>query len=396
MKRLCVLALLSLVVAPCVRALAEDKPPAHRLTIKSAVLGEDRVALVRTPASYDTSGQPYPVVYMTDGDAQLGHTAATIEFLARNGRMPEMIVVAITNTDRTRDLTPTKGTDNQGKEIPSSGGADKFLKFIETELIPQVEKTYRTQPYRVFAGHSLGGLLAVHAFATKNDLFNAYIAVSPSLWWDKQMAIRETESFLQGRKDLNRGLFVTLGDEQGGMRAGFDKLKELLASQHLKDFVWDTMLMEDEDHGTVVLRSHYFGLKKLFEGWQASPKVLAGGLPAVEEHFAKLSARYGYTIVPSESLVNQLGYRLLLGDGKKDDAIAVFRSNVKRYPSSANVYDSLAEAYEKTGKLDLAKENYERAVQLGGQNKDPNLPAYRINFDRVSKALANGGKTQEK
>jgi tetratricopeptide (TPR) repeat protein len=156
------------------------------------------------------------------------------------------------------------------------------------------------------------------------------------------------------------------------------------------------MLMEDEDHGTVVLRSHYFGLKKLFEGWQTSPKVLAGGLPAVEEHFAKLSARYGYTILPSESLVNQLGYRLLLGDGKKDDAIAVFRSNVKRYPNSANVYDSLAEAYEKTGKLDLAKENYERAVQLGGQNKDPNLPAYRINFERVSKALANGGKTQEK
>jgi len=386
MKRLLAFALFSLAVTPCLTAHAEDKQPSGRLVIKSEVLGEERVALVRTPANYGINDVRYPVLYMTDGAAHVGHTAGTIEFLAQNGRMPEMIIVAITNTDRTRDLTPTKGKDTEGKELASSGGADKFLKFIETELIPQVEKTYRTQPYRIFAGHSLGGLLAVHAFATKNDLFNAFIAVSPSLWWDNQVAIKETEKFLQGRKDLERGLFVTLGDEKGGMRAGYDKLKDLLGHQHLKDFAWDSMLMEDEDHGTVVLRSHYFALKKLFDGWQGGPKLLAGGLPAVEEHYKKLSAKYKYTVVPPETLINELGYRLL-GDNKKDEAIAVFESNVKRYPNSANVYDSLAEGYEKSGKMDLAKPNYERAVQLATKNNDANLPLFRINFERASKAV---------
>jgi predicted alpha/beta superfamily hydrolase len=396
MNRLFALALFSLVVAPCVPASAEEKQGGDRLTIMSQVLGEDRVALVRTPAGYATNDQRYPVLYMTDGDAQLGHTAATIEFLARNGRMPEAIVVAITNTDRTRDLTPTKATNADGKGPPMGGGGDKFLDFIEKELIPQVEKTYRTAPYRVFAGHSFGGLLAMHAFATKNDLFNAYIAVSPSLWWDNQFEIRKTEEFLKGRKELDRTLFVTLGNEQGGMRAGFEKAKELLARQQLKDFAWDSMLMEDEDHGTVVLRSHYFALKKIFNGWQPSPKTVAAGAKAIEDHYAKLSAKYKYTVLPPELMMNQLAYQLLLGGGKNDEAIAAFQSNVKRYPNSANVYDSLAEAYEKTGKLDLAKPNYERAVQLGTKNNDPNLPLYRKNFERVSKPLTDGDKTLEK
>jgi hypothetical protein len=333
---------------------------------------------------------------MTDGAAHLGHTASTIEFLARTGWMPEMIVVAVVNTDRTRDLTPSKaplGTD--GKGPPVGGGADRFLKFIETELIPRVEKTYRTQPYRVFAGHSLGGLLAVHAFATRNELFNTYIAVSPSLWWDNQAVVRETEELLKGRKTLDRTLFVTLGNEQGGMQAGFEKLKAVLGQHPVKGFTWDAMLMEDEHHGSVVLRSHYFGLKKTFDGWSASPQIMAAGVQAVEEHFRKLSARYGYTVVPPESIINQVAYQLL-GNGKNDEATAVFRSNAERYPDSPNVYDSLAEAYEKAGKLELARSNYERAVQLGTRNEDPNLPVYRTNLDRVSKALIKVNKTPDK
>src|SRR5262249_16047886 len=154
--------------------------------------------------------------------------------------------------------------------------------------------------YRVFAGHSFGGLLAVHAFATKNDLFNAFIAVSPSLWWDNELPIRQTEEFLKDRKELNRTLYLTLGHEGGGMRKSFDRPKEMLGRQQIKEFVWDAMLMEDEDHGTVVLRSRYFALKKIFDGWQPGPKVVAGGADAVEEHFKKLSEKFNYTIMPPE------------------------------------------------------------------------------------------------
>ena len=138
-----------------------------KLTIKSSALGEDRVILVRTPPGYATNNVKYPVLYMTDGDAHIGHTSSTIDFLVRNGRMSDLIVVGIPNTDRTRDLTPTKANGPNAGQFPTAGGADKFLKFIEAELIPEIEKTYRVQPYRILAGHSFGGLFAVHALITR-------------------------------------------------------------------------------------------------------------------------------------------------------------------------------------------------------------------------------------
>ncbi len=373
-----------------------------RLALKSEVLGEERSVFVRTPPGYDTNEQRYPVLYMTDGPAQLGHTISTIEFLARNGRMPELIVVAITNTDRTRDLTPTKASlrnpGGQPVNFPTAGGADNFLKFIETELIPQIESKYRTHPYRIFAGHSFGGLFALHTFLSKPELFNAIIGVSPSFDWDNHLVSRRAEEFVKNRKELNSTLFFTLANEGGETRVGFDRFKSLFTKQAPKGLVWGSMLMEDEDHGSVVLRSHYQGFRKIFEHWQMP---VAGGdatelsWAAVEAHYKKLSAGFGYTINPPEALVNQLGYQLM-GKGWLGEAINVFKINVEHYPQSANVYDSLAEAYEKSGKLELAKPNYEKAAQLGERNNDPNLPVYKTNFERVVEALKKSGKAESK
>jgi predicted alpha/beta superfamily hydrolase len=396
MSRLLPFALLSLLAAPGLTTRADDGSGYKRLTIKSEVLGEQRVALVRTPRGYDTNSQRYPVLYITDGDAQIGHTATTVEFLARVDRLPEMIVVGITHPDRTLDLTPTKAAeDPKGKTPVTGGGGDRFLKFIETELIPTVEKNYRTAPFRIHAGHSLGGLFAVHSFVTKPDLFNAYIAASPVLWWDGEFEIKKLDEFLKGRRELDRTLLLSIGEEPPGpMRADFDKAKELLGRQQLKGFVWDTLVMEDENHPSIVLRAYYSGLRKVFEDWPTNQETIAKGAAAIEEHYQKLSDKYKFTAVPSEGLMNFVGYRML-GEGKSDEAIAAFRRNAERYPNSANAYDSLAEAYEKAGKFDLARTNYGRAVEVGTKNKDANLPNYRANFERASKAPGGPAKTAE-
>lgn len=374
----------------CVLSLTVFGQKPQTLSLNSKVLGEERIILVRTPDGYERDGQRYPVLYLTDGDRQLSHTISTVEFLARNGRIPEMIVVGIINTDRTRDLTPTNGTlrnpGGQPQRFPTAGGADKFLKFIETELIPSIETDYRTQPYRVFAGHSFGGLFALHTLMTHPEAFNAYIAVSPTIPWDDGLPLREAEAFCKDRKDVNRTLFFTVGSEGEEMVGGFDRLKKLLAKQAPKRFTWDAMLMEDEDHGSIVLRSHYFALRKIFDGWRVPDAVAAGGLTSVEEHYKKLTAKFGYAVLPPEALMNQLGYQLFAA-GKRDEAITAFKSNVERYPNSANVYDSLGEAYEKFGKLNLAKPNYEKAVELATKTNDPNLPVFKANFERVSDVL---------
>jgi predicted alpha/beta superfamily hydrolase len=363
-----------------------------KLTIKSAVLGEDRVILVRTPPGYETNKRAYPVLYMTDGDAHIGHTSSTIEFLAQNGRMSELIVVGITNTDRTRDLTPDKAVGPNAAQFPTAGGSDKFLKFIETELIPQIEKSYRTEPYRILAGHSLGGLFAVHALITRPELFNSYIAVSPSLQWSDEATLKRAEEFFKSRKELNATLFASLGNEPGDIGKAFVEFKDLLARTSIKGFESQAEQLMDEDHGSVVLRSHYIGMKKVYAGWQLprDPETgaFAGGLKEADAHYKWLSEKFHYAIPTPEAVINQLGYQSLLGaTPNPEEAIATFKANVERFPNSANVYDSLAEAYERGGHLDWATPLYEKAAALGKQNNDPNAAVYAANFTRSSDKL---------
>jgi predicted alpha/beta superfamily hydrolase len=361
-----------------------------KLTIKSNVLGEDRTILVRTPAGYDVNKLKYPVLYMTDGDAHIAHTSSSVEFLARNGRMSELIVVGIVNTDRTRDLTPNKAVGPNAAQNPTAGGSDKFLKFIETELIPEIEKNYRVQPYRILAGHSLGGLFAVYTMITRPELFNSYVAVSPSLQWSDQATLKQAEQFLQTRKELNATLFTSLGNEYGDIGDAFVLFKQALSKTQIKGFEWEAQQFPDEDHGSVVLRSHYLGLRKVYDGWQMprdpATGAVAGGLKGAEEHYQKLTQKFGYSIPVPENLVNQIGYQYL-GAGKPEEAIATFKSNVEHYPTSANVYDSLAEAYERGGQIELATPLYEKAQTLGKQNNDPNATVYAQNFARASEKM---------
>jgi predicted alpha/beta superfamily hydrolase len=392
--------LLSLSVAAFAQAQTPNIPGVTPLRIKSEVLGEERLILIRTPQGYEGSNQRYPVLYMTDGDAHIAHTSSTVEFLARNGRMSEVIVVGITNTDRTRDLSPThvELTGATGApQFPTSGGADKFLKFMETELFPQIEKNYRAHPYRILAGHSLGGLFAIHAMISRPELFNAVIAVSPALQWDNQVIVKRAEDFLKTRKPDNRTLYVSLGREPGPIEDAFYQFKQALTRAQSKGLDFEVQEMADEDHGSVVLRSHYFALRKIYADWRIpqDPETgqVAVDLKGADEHYKKLSEKFGFTLAVPELLINQIGYQLLFAD-RADDAIATFKANVERYPDRANVYDSLAEAYERGGRADLAAPLYEKAYQNGQKINDPNTQLYKTNFDRAAAKVKNGKPAQ--
>ncbi|HLA95623.1 MAG TPA: alpha/beta hydrolase-fold protein, partial [Pyrinomonadaceae bacterium] len=256
-----------------------------RYTISSTALGEDRTILVRVPTGYERSTQRFPVVVMLDAHPpQNAVMASIIEDQANAGRMPEMILVGIQNTDRTRDLTPTK------TERENTGGGDKFLDFIQNEVLPFVEKNYRTQPYRVFAGHSLGGLTVVYTMISRPDLFNGYIAASPVLHWDKNFPINKSAEVFKTRKDWKKTLFIALGNEPD-YDAGFNLYKDLLKKADLKDFSYEFQHWMDEDHGSIVHRAYLAGMRKIFEGWQ--PQIPVTGVAALEDHYAKLTKRFG-------------------------------------------------------------------------------------------------------
>lgn len=366
-------------------------PPPTRVTFNSSTMGEERSIQIRVPAGYERTSTRYPVLYLTDGDAQLAHTVATIEFLARNARMPEMIVVGISNTDRTRDLTPTNGPLGEppnAQTFPTAGGADRFLTFIEREVIPHVEKNYRTLPFRVFAGHSFGGLFAIHSLYAKPDLFQARIAVSPTFTWDNNLLARRFDEFARTHAGTKSTLYFSVGNEGEASDRGYEEFKKLLAKKAPKNLTWDSVRLGDEDHGSVVMLTHYHGLRTIFQGWQY-PGLQQNALPQlsdIEGHYEKLSSRLGFRVLPPENLVNVIGYRLL-NAGENERAIAVFKRNVELYPESANVHDSLGEAYEKSGKMELAAPEYARAAEMGKSSGDANTRIFEENLARANRAL---------
>lgn len=378
---------------------AQDiSPPApQRLTLHSAMLNEDRTIWVRTPRGYDQGTSAYSVLYLMDGPGHINEIGSTIDFLVEHDRMPPLIVVGIANTDRTRDLTPSHSDEKKpdGTEAsPTSGGGDRFLDFIQKELMPEIEKRYRTSCYRLFAGHSLGGLMAIHALITRPDLFNAYIAVSPSLWWNDKRTLRQAQEFFAKREQLQKTLFFSLGNEGNKdtpMGQGFDQFREALTTKAPNDFHWGSARYEDEDHGSTVLRAHYAALRMVFADWQVPRDpdngFPVGGLSGVEKHYQDLSKHYGCAVEVPESVLNGLGYQLM-GSKKLDEAIAVFQRNVELYPGSANVYDSLGEGYENAGKLDLALKNVERAVAVGTKTGDKDLDQFRAHLKKLVAAKA--------
>jgi len=382
----------------------ELAPPApQRLIIHSNVLNEDRTIWVRMPAASQGKKERYAVLYMTDGGTNVNEIGSVIDFLADKNSMPPLIVVGIANTDRNRDLTPThadeKHSDGSVDPIPTSGGADRFLDFIQTELVPEIEKRYATQPYRLFTGHSFGGLFAIHALINRPELFNAYLAASPSLWWDDFHTLHQAQGFFAKQKEFKKTLYFSLANEDGQMNEGFEQLQKTLSANLPKGFAVQSARFGDETHGSTELVAHYAGLRAVFTGWQVprDPKteLPTGGLAGVEQHYRELSERFGFKI-SSEQGINTLGYRLL-GAKKIDEAMAAFQRNVELYPQSANVYDSLADGLEASGQPQLAMQNVQKAVDVATQTGDRLLPDFKKHLERmVAAAKSATGKAGQK
>lgn len=345
--------------------------------ISSSVLGEERQIIVRVPESYHRGTAKYPIVYMLDGhQPHIRMMEGILDQQAFAGRIPELILVSIPNVNRYRDLTPTKTT------LEGSGGGDNFLRFIESEVFPLVEKNYRTEPYRIFAGHSLAGLTAVHAMITRPTMFNAYVAASPGLQWDSEHVIKKATELFKSKPELNKSLFIAVGDEPRYLPA-INNFRDLVGRSKVKNLQVDVQHWPNEDHGSIVLRAYLDGLRHAYTGWSLHPDDMTTQ-GKMEGHYQKLSNRYGYQINIPEPLLNQLGY-FHLREKRNLEAIEAFKKNVELYPNSANALDSLAEAYEKNGSKDKAREYYEKAFRLAEKAGEEQLAkSAKANFERLS------------
>ncbi|HJW32845.1 MAG TPA: alpha/beta hydrolase-fold protein [Holophagaceae bacterium] len=365
----------------------------ERVRLRAESLREDRDLLISVPADYVRGRESYPVLYVLDGEDHFLQLRGTLDFLARNGLAPEVILVGIPNTNRTRDLTPTRGwarrMDGTWAEVPGAGGGDAFLDFVEKTVFPWVESRFRSVPFRILAGHSLGGLMALHAVAMRPGMFQGCIAASPALHWDRGYPVRVLEERLRDKAPLRCTLFATMANEEATAfypsPARFTQLKSLLKRGGPEGFQGLSREFPQENHGTVVFESHYWGLRAIFDEWRL-PKDPS--LRSIRSHYDALSQRWGFPVAPREAWVNNAGYHHL-ETGDTREALQLFRYNLERHPDSANAQDSLGEGLERAGQLREALACYEQAVALATPLKSPLTPVFAAHAERVRRALVN-------
>ena len=233
--------------------------------IKSTILDENRVLNIYLPLSYsEDSLKTYPVIYLLDGskDEDFIHVSGIVQFGSFSwiNMIPESIVVGIVNVDRKRDFTYPSQNELDQKEFPTSGKSEKFIDFLEKELQPFIDSTYRTTELKTIIGQSLGGLLATEILFKKPDLFDNYIIVSPSLWWDDEKLLDEQPV----PYDSNKTIYIAGGKEGEIMerttKGLFDKLKE---NQKQSTYLFYEFL-EDKTHGDALHIAVYNAFEKIF------------------------------------------------------------------------------------------------------------------------------------
>lgn len=346
-----------------------------KFQLSSKILNEERTIWIYTPPNYQTAVKSYPVIYLLDGDTHFHYVVGIVEHLSSIGRIPQMIVVAVPNTNRLRDFTPIHSLVNGIGQIDiaydATGGGDNFLKFLSDELIPYVDKNYRTQPYRILEGHSLGGMFATYVLETAPALFNSYVIISAAFYGGNIAVLESFGRFLSHHPELHKSVHVSIGEEPG-LRRGVDSLVHQLKDHAPTSVRWGFHEYKNEDHMSVPLLSMYDGLRFAYSNWwiDLNDTTKVPTFDALKAHFESISEDLGYEVPPAEDIVNTFGYVLLFNRRKVDDAIMVFKENVKNYPASFNVYDSLGEGYMVKGENDLAITNYEKSIQLNPNNNN--------------------------
>ncbi len=303
-------------------------------------------------------------MYLLDGESNFRWASQLAQYMCDNLQIPDLIIVGIPNTDRIRDLTPTR---NPG--VASSGGGELFEKFLGEELIPCIDVNFRTDPYRILFGHSIGGPLAMDALLRRSNAFQAYILADPSLWWDNETLTRRAKETLPKAKDLHATVFIATARhaETNSIKSASEHFFKILKRCPSPGLQARYQYFDGEDHGSVRLQCLYDGLLFVFQDYKPRNFGLMDSPSSITDNFKKLSERLGYTFLPPERYVNKLA-GWLLQDHKADPAIACFNLNVANYPASSDAYASLAEAYAAKGEREMAISNFEKSLHLSPGN----------------------------
>lgn len=363
-------------------------------TISSSILGEERPYTIYLPDSYTDSTytyKKYPVLFSLAGGDLLAKGITKNMSFNPVSKIPEVILVSIPFSNFIKYhsyLTPTRANKlPDGREIPAlldvTGRGNDFLTFLSDELLPHIDSTYRTLPYRILTGHSIAGLFTLQTYLSKKKYFQAFIAIDPSLWWDEQIVVKQMEKQIAQEQIPGGNVYLAMasrpreGSLREGMNGPINKFKNLLQLKSSKNLHFSFQDFPNEHHNSVWPFAFYNGLMHVFQGYQPAPDQFSERPETILPHFQKISARLGVDLLPPESLLDRIGKGLLydatatakVDTEKLKKGLQVLQVNLEIYPNSFHAHQALANAFAAMDNEKMATKHYRHSLALNPDNE---------------------------
>ena len=302
---------------------------------------------------------------------------------------PDVIIVAIENNDRLHDMYPTVNQDRNGP-VGIGGGAKKFLTFIEQELIPDVEKRYRTHSTRIIAGASAAGVFSLYAMQQRPGLFNAHIAYSPAVWWNAGAMVERTKKWLSTKPSESAYVYMNMGNEGLPMRPYYDALLTAFSNHENPHLSLVVNEHPGVSHGLTSAAGIFNAYQSFFLSKTFPREGVTANMQVIDDYYRRLGEQWGIDSTPPENVVRELGYYF---DWQKKPHLAMmlYKHNMSHHPENPDAIAGVAYGYEGQNKLREALTYAKKALAVATED----IPYYDYFVENVAR-LENKLKGTEK
>ncbi|QCW98857.1 esterase [Aggregatimonas sangjinii] len=380
--------------------------------LQSDILGEERDIQIYLPPSYGTLSKKYPVLYVIDAQRYFLNGIAFQQNLAWQEIVPEFIVVGIqTDAVRRRELFDSE--------------ASKFIRFLEDELIPEINASYVTLDERMYFGWEMAAGLGVQLLATKPHLFTGLLLASPThISADR---LNKVDSLLKNGLNHDVSIYAALGTVENWATASLFSLDSLFQKHPTKKIQWTYHLSNKENHYTTPLITMNEGLKLFFKDYGPirfhSMQEFSdfGGIESLKKHYQNRGKRYQiseaihldtkhYLLVQAhqendfetfEALVREADGKMFIKDyyrqarwfgryasfyldnDRPEDALDILALGFEKFPEASILHYAKGNYYKKIGKINEARQWYEKAIHIAKTNQEPELQRYKTELRKL-------------
>jgi hypothetical protein len=343
----------------------------QKVELQSHILNEKREVYISLPEEYKNDSISYPTLYLLDGLYNYQYMSAAVNMLAKENIIPQMIIVCIKNTNRMRDMTPTNSEysyfgdkDEYNKE---TGQGLKFLQFINKELAPLIDTTYRTSNYKILSGHSFTGLATLLALHETRQYFNAYIAIDPSVWWDNGYMVKYSKQHIND-SSLNKKTKLFIGGSVSGeiQQKPLMQIIDVYSKSSYLDF--SSKIYKDETHISVPYPSHYDALKFIFKEITIPYDSIIAGKESIDNFKKSIKNTYDIDIIVDEFFLINESIKYLSIE-QLEQAINILKVNFKIYPKSSVSLALIADCYRFMNNNEKAKEYFKKVLEIEPKNQ---------------------------